>query len=68
MPKIESKRPRREDRRDRDRGDRGNFSSRDEGRSDRRSFRDDHLQSYRIEVVNFMVLRKVILWEPLLMR
>ena len=53
MPKIDSKKPRREDRRDRDRGDRRDFSSRDEGRSDRRSFKDDHLQSYRLEVGEF---------------
>ena len=51
MPKIESKRSRREDRRDRgDRGDRREFSSKDNDRSERKSFRDDHLQSYRIEV------------------
>ena len=51
MPKIESKRSRREDRRDRrDRGDRKEFSSRDNDRSERKSFRDDHLQSYRLEV------------------
>ena len=53
MPKIESKRARREDRRDRDRGDRGDYNSRDDGRSERKSFRDDHLQSYRIEVGEF---------------
>ena len=53
MPKIDSKKPRREDRRERDRGDRRDFSSRDEGRSDRRSFKDDHLQSYRLEVGEF---------------
>ena len=53
MPKIESKRSRREDRRDRDRGDRGDYDSRDDGRSERKSFRDDHLQSYRIEVGEF---------------
>ena len=51
MPKIESKRSHREDRRDRgDRGDRREFSSKDNDRSERKSFRDDHLQSYRIEV------------------
>jgi ATP-dependent RNA helicase DeaD len=53
MPKIESKRARREDRRDRDRGDRGDYNSREDGRSERKSFRDDHLQSYRIEVGEF---------------
>ena len=51
MPKIESKRSRREDRRDRrDRGEGKKFSSGDNDRSERKSFRDDHLQSYRLEV------------------
>ncbi|MDG1139633.1 MAG: DEAD/DEAH box helicase [Opitutales bacterium] len=53
MPKSETKKPRREDRRERDRGDRRDFSSRDNDRSDRRSFRDDNLQSYRLEVGEF---------------
>ena len=53
MPKIELKRSRKEDRRDRGRGDRGDYNSRDDGRSERKSFRDDHLQSYRIEVGEF---------------
>ena len=53
MPKADTRKPRREDRRDRDRGDRRDSSSRDNDRSDRRSFRDDHLQSYRLEVGEF---------------
>ena len=53
MPKSETKKPRREDRKERDRGDRRDFSSRDNDRSDRRSFRDDNLQSYRLEVGEF---------------
>lgn len=59
MPKIESKRSRREDRRDRrDRGDRKEFSSRDNDRSERKSFRDDHLQSYRLEVGEYHGVQK----------
>ena len=59
MPKIESKRSRREDRRDRgDRGERKEFSSRDNDRSERKSFRDDHLQSYRLEVGEYHGVQK----------
>ena len=59
MPKIESKCSRREDRRDRgDRGERKEFSSRDNDRSERKSFRDDHLQSYRLEVGEYHGVQK----------
>jgi ATP-dependent RNA helicase DeaD len=51
MPKSETKKPRREDRRERDRGDRRD-SPRREGR-DRHSSRDENLQSYRLEVGEF---------------
>ena len=51
MPNVSSKRSRREDRRER--GERKEFSSREGDRSARKSFRDDHLQSYRIEVGEF---------------
>ena len=59
LPKIESKRSRREDRRDRgDRGERKEFSSHDNDRSERKSFRDDHLQSYRLEVGEYHGVQK----------
>jgi ATP-dependent RNA helicase DeaD len=51
MPTASSGKGRREDRRDRDRGDRRE-SPRREGR-DRKSSRDDNLQSYRMEVGEF---------------
>ena len=51
MPTTSSGKGRREDRRDRDRGDRRE-SPRREGR-DRKSSRDDNLQSYRMEVGEF---------------
>lgn len=51
MPTASSDKGRKEDRRDRDRGDRRE-SPRREGR-DRKSSRDDNLQSYRMEVGEF---------------
>ena len=58
MPKIESKRSRRRIAGIERQGERKEFSSRDNDRSERKSFRDDHLQSYRLEVGEYHGVQK----------